>query len=137
MRKLVMALAFLGFCNTAIIAHEGKDHDAPTTIKAPKGGIVKALDQSRVEVLAKGKNIKIYLYDRDMKPAAINDFKIIAQAEHPRSKKVEDIKLDPKDSFFDGTYDAKGVHRYKLKLDVTHAKTGQTDSLTFNIEPRK
>lgn len=137
MRNLAKALAFLAFSSTALMAHEGKDHDAPTTIKAPKGGVVKSLDASRVEVVAKGKSIKIYLYDRDMKPAAPGEFNVVAQAELPRSKKVEEIKLEPKDSFFEGSYDAKGVHRYKLKLEVTHSKTSQTDKLTFNVEPRK
>lgn len=137
MRNLLLTLVFLVFSSSALMAHEGKDHDAPTTIKAPKGGVVKALDASRVEVVAKGKSIKIYLYDKDMKPAVPGEFSLVAQAELPRSKKVEEIKLEPKDSFFEGAYDAKGVHRYKLKLEITHSKTGQTDKLTFNVEPRK
>lgn len=137
MRKLAMGLFFMAFSSAALLAHEGHDHDAPTTIKAPKGGVVKSLDASRVELVTKGKNIKIYLYDREMKPAAPGEFSVIAQAELPRSKKVEEIKLEPKDAFFEGSYDAKRVHRYKLKLEVTHAKTGQTDKLTFNVEPRK
>ena len=137
MRNLVIALALLAFSSSALMAHEGHDHDAPTTIKAPKGGVVKSLDASRVEVVTKGKNIKIYLYDREMKPASPGEFRVVAQAELPRSKKVEEIKLEQKDSFFEGAYDAKGVHRYKLKLEVTHSKTAQTDKLTFNVEPRK
>ncbi len=137
MRNLVIALALLAFSSSALMAHEGHDHDAPTTIKAPKGGVVKSLDASRVEVVAKGKSIKIYLYDRDMKPATAGEFSVVAQAELPRSKKVEEIKLEPNDAFFEGAYDAKGVHRYKLKLEVTHSKTGETDKLTFNVEPRK
>ena len=137
MRNLAIVLAFWAFSSAALVAHEGHEHDAPTTIKAPKGGVVKSLDASRVEVVTKGKNIKIYLYDQDMKPATAGEFSIVAQAELPRSKKVEEIKLEPKDSFFEGNYDAKGVHRYKLKLEVTHSKTGQTDKLTFNVEPRK
>ena len=137
MRKLAMGLFFMAFSSAALLAHEGHDHDAPTTIKAPKGGVVKSLDASRVELVTKGKNIKIYLYDREMKPAAPEEFSVVAQAELPRSKKVEEIKLEPKDAFFEGTYDAKGAHRYKLKLEVTHSKTKQTDKLTFNVEPRK
>ena len=120
-----------------VTAHEGHDHDAPTTIKAPKGGIIKALDESRVEVVAKGKNIKIYLYDKTMKPAPASDFKIAAKAELPRTKKVDEIKLEPKDNFFEGNYDAKGAHRYTLKLDVNHSKINETVALNFTIEPRK
>jgi hypothetical protein len=127
----------VGFSASMCFAHEGHNHDAPTTIKAPKGGMIKALDESRVEVLSKGSNLKIYLYDKDMKPAASGDFKITAKAVIPRSKKTEDIKLEAKDVFYEGIYDAKGLHRYTLKLEVTHSKLGHTDDLTFNIEPRK
>lgn len=131
---LVFALCFVG---PYAMAHEGHDHDAPTTLKAPKGGVIKALDESRVEVVSAGKDVKIYLYDKEMKPAAPSGFKIEAKAELPRTKKEEVISLKAKDSFLEGSYDAKGSHRYTLKLAVTDSKTGRTDNLTFTIEPRK
>ena len=118
-------------------SHEGHDHDAPTTIKAPKGGIIKALDESRVEVVSKGKNIKIYLYDKAMKSAPSSEFKITAKAELPRTKKIDEIKLEARDNFFEGNYDAKGIHRYTLKLEVNHTKVNEPTNLSFTIEPRK
>ncbi len=138
MRRIIMALAVcFGFLSNVGHSHEGHNHDAPTTIKAPKGGMIKSLDESRIEVLSKGSNLKIYLYDKDMKPAVSADFKMTAKAVMPRTKKTEEIKLEAKDGFYEGVYDAKGVHRYTLKLEVTHLKVGHTDDLTFNIEPRK
>lgn len=138
MRGFILALAVcVGFLSTVSLAHEGHNHDAPATIKAPKGGMIKVLDESRIEVLSKGPSLKIYLYDKDMKPAISGDFKITAKAVTPRTKKTEDIKLEAKDGFYEGVYDAKGLHRYALKLEVTHSKFGHIDNLTFNIEPRK
>jgi hypothetical protein len=119
------------------MAHEGHDHDAPTTLRAPKGGVIKALDQSRVEVVSKGKDIKIFVYDQEMKPAPTADFQIVAKAALPRTKKEEDVRLVSKDNFFEGSFDAKGAHRYTLKLAVTALKMSRTDHLTFTIEPRK
>jgi hypothetical protein len=118
-------------------AHDGHDHDAPTALKAPKGGVIKALDEARVEVVYKGKNIKVHVYDKEGKPANADRFKIESTTLLPRAKKEEALTLRPKDTFFEAEYDAKGKHRYTLKLKVTDSKTGRTDPLTYTIEPRK
>ncbi len=138
MRQLTLFTAFaMALATPLVLAHEGHNHDAPTTLKAPKGGVIKAMDQSRVEVVSKGKDIKIFVYDKEMKPAPTTELQIVAKAELPRTKKEEEVKLDSKDHFFEGSFDAKGVHRYTLKLAVTDSKTSRTDHLSFTIEPRK
>ncbi len=136
MKNVTLTLLAL-LASLPAMAHQGHDHDAPTTLKAPKGGIIKALDESRVEVVSRGKDLKVYVYDAAMKPASAADFKIAASAELPRTKKEETVPLWARKNHFEGSYDAKGAHRYTLKLKVTHAKTGHTDPLTFTIEPRK
>lgn len=138
MRNLILvATLALSMSSPLVMAHEGHDHDAPTTLKAPKGGIIKALDESRVEVVSRGKDIKIYVYDKEMNPAPTSEFKIVAKAALPRTKKEDEIKLTSKENFFEGNYDAKGAHRYTLKLAVTDSKASHSDNLTFTIEPRK
>lgn len=138
MKKLIIMVSIAtGFWSLNSVAHEGHNHDAPTTLKAPKGGVIKALDESRIEVVSKGKDVKIYLYDKEMNPTKASDYEIIALAELPRSKKEESLPLAPKDTYFEGSYDAKGSHRYTLKLAVTDSKTNRTDNLTFTVEPRK
>ncbi len=137
MKLIVMALFATGIWSQSLRAHEGHDHDAPTTLKAPKGGVIKALDESRIEVVYKSQDLKIYLYDKEMNPSKASDFKIIAFVELPRSKKQESLSLETKNTYFEGIYDAKGAHRYTLKLAVTDSKTNRTDNLTFTIEPRK
>ncbi len=132
--KVVMLGMLVSFTS---FAHEGHDHDAPTALKAPKGGVIKALDEARVEVVYKGKNVKVYVYDQEGKPASASRFKIDAKAMMPRGKKEDVIALAAKENFFEAEYDAKGIHRYTLKLNVTDSKTGRTDPLTFTIEPRK
>lgn len=136
-RLLVMATILCGMSSVNSFAHEGHNHDAPTTLKAPKGGVIKALDESRLEVVYKGKSIKIYVYDKELKAASAKDYKIEASALMPRTKKVETIAMTAQDTFFEGHYDAKGVHRYTLKLKVTDIKAKQPYELTFTIEPRK
>lgn len=137
MRNLSLVIALVMILGSPLMAHEGHNHDAPTTLKAPKGGVIKSLDLARVEVVSRGKDLKIYVYDKEMKPAPTSEFQIVAKAELPRTKKVEEVMLASKDEFFEGSFDAKGAHRYTLKLAVTDSKTNRTDNLTFTIEPRK
>lgn len=127
------AIMVSGFC----FAHEGHDHDAPTVIEAPKGGVVKSLEKSHVEVVGRGKNVAIYLYDGEMKPVDPSGFKVVAKAELPRKKGADNVALSQKGNALEGTFDAKGAHRYTLKLTITDPKVGHEDKLNFTIEPKK
>lgn len=118
-------------------AHESQDHDAPKTLRPPKGGVIKTIEDTPVEVVAKGKDLKIYVYNKDLSPAPTSEFQIIATAELPREKKKDAIPLEAGDYFFSGTYDAKKSHRYNLNLAVTSKKTSKTNQLMFTVEPRK
>ncbi len=137
MKRIFSASLSVALLISIAQAHENHDHDAPTTLKAPKGGIIKALDEARIEVIYKGNNIQIFVYDTKMTPTLTSGFKILAKAELPRSGKIEIINLVAKDTRFEGSFDAKGSHRYTLNLAVTTVKTGRTDHLTFTIEPRR
>lgn len=136
MKKVFFAFV-VSLVSSSAFAHEGHNHDAPTLIQAPKGGIIKALDESRVEVVSKGKGIKIYVYDKNLKPMDVAGFQILASAELPRVKKTEEVKLEAKGTYLEGEFDAKNAHRYTLKLSATDPQTKRTEKLTFTIEPRK
>lgn len=119
-----------------VLAHEGHDHDAPKKILAPKGGVMKSLEETHVEVVSKGKNIQIFLYDYEMKAKPVTGFVVSAKAEMPRTKKQEEIVLTAKESSYEASYDAKGSHRYTLMLAIKDPKTGHDDKLNFTIEPK-
>lgn len=136
MRTILSALIFT-FTALPATAHNGHDHDSPMAIQAPKGGTIKSLEKTRVEVAYKGQDIKIYLYDTEMKPKTVTGFNLTAQAELPRTKKTDTIPLTAKETWFEGRYDAKGIHRYTLHLDIQDPSTGHHDKLTFTIEPRR
>lgn len=121
-------------------AHEGHDHDAPAVAQAVKGGIVKELEKTRIEVVNQGKALKIYLFDREAEastPLKVQGYKVSAKAEHPRTKKQEEVVLKPMDTFFEAQYDVKGLHRYTLLLTVVDPRTGHNDKVSFVIEPGK
>ncbi len=137
-RFMTMAFLLSGIVvGEAAYGHGGEDHDTPMTMNAPKGGVVKALEKTNVEVVAKGKVIFIYLYDKEMKPKSNSGFIVSAKAELPRSKKQDEIKLTSKETYYDATYDANGLHRYTLLVAIKDPATGHDDRLKFTIEPKK
>lgn len=118
-------------------AHEGHDHDAPKGLVAPKGGQIKAIELTLIEVVTSGKNLKIYLYDKELKPQNAALYNVKAEAEKPRVKKRESVTLSVKDGIVEATYDAKGVHRYTLHITLKDPKESHTDTIKFTIEPKK
>jgi hypothetical protein len=138
MKKMMAILAAAAMSiGVAAGAHEGHDHDMPSGKKALKGGILKSLEKTNVEVVSRQKNLKIYLYDQDMKPQAISGYQVTAKSENPRTKKLEDVLLTAGESFYEANYDAKGMHRYTLHVAIRDPKTGHDDKIKFTIEPRK
>ncbi|MES2965302.1 MAG: hypothetical protein V4760_15555 [Bdellovibrionota bacterium] len=132
MKAFILTAAILvtaGFAQ----AHEGHDHDAPSMVQAPKGGMIKSNETLHIEVVPKGKDLKIFVYSKDLKPAEVAKIAVTAQTELPRTKKVEPLALQPKGDHFEASFDAKGAHRYTLILTVGEHK----DRITFTIEPRK
>ncbi|MEN0059760.1 MAG: hypothetical protein AAGB31_13050 [Bdellovibrio sp.] len=130
---LILVLTALSF---QAPAHEGHDHDGKT-VQAPKGGVIKSLESHHIEVVTKGQEFRIYIYDANMKLQDPAPFKVSAQAELPRTKKKESLTLKTENSVLIGSHEAKGWHRYTLILSVTPPTEAHTDTLKFTIEPKK
>lgn len=132
----LLVLSALTF-SAVSFAHEDHDHDGPAAVQAPKGGVIKSLEDVHVEVIVKGKDVKIYLYDEALKSVDVANYKVTAMAELPRSKKAEPVTLKAQGKYFEATYDAKGSHRYTLVLTVADPKHKHDDKLNFTIEPKR
>lgn len=137
MKKSVLLLTSLILTNPPQSwSHGGHDHDAPVMVAAPKGGVIKSLEKTNVEVVSKGNTVSVYVYDKEMKPKNTTGFVVSAKAEMPRTKKLEDIPLVAKEKGFEGNFDAKGSHRYTFKLEIKDPATGHLDKMNFTIEPK-
>lgn len=134
MKNLIFALVVC--FSVSALAHEGH-HDAPGMVQAPKGGVIKSLEESHVEVVAKGSEVKVYLYSKDLKPADASRFKIKLFTELPRAKKKETIEFKSNGNVLEARFDAKGAHRYTLIIHISDSATGHDDVLKFTVEPRK
>lgn len=118
-------------------SHEGHDHDSPKSVRAPKAGILKSMENIYVEVVSKGKDIKVFIYDKELKPQEVKAYKVSALTEKPKQKKQEKLELTDKGTHFEATYDAQRAHRYTLLLTVKDPQQDHEDVLKFTIEPKK
>lgn len=130
----IFLVSFLFLSNA--FAHEG-DHPAPGSVQAPKGGLILSIEKSHIEVVARGKDLKVYTYDQALKPTQASAYNIRAKAEFPRGKGEFEVMLKPQGSHLEASFDAKGVHRYTLVLKVREPNGNHDDTLKFTIEPRK
>lgn len=138
MKKLMILSGIVAgmFLSLSTFAHEGHDHDAPSKVEAPKGGNIKSTEEFHVEVVAKGADIKVYLYELDLKPADASAYKVTLATELPRTKKSEPLTFKASGNMLEATFNAKSAHRYTL---IVTAQKGEahSDKLNFTIEPRK
>ncbi len=132
MNQVFSILVSLLFSLT-VLAHGGHDHDTPSMVQAPKGGIIKGNEKFHIEVVPKGNELKIYIYTLDLKPVDVSKVKLSLTTEMPRTKKTSSIPVAAKGDHFAATFDAKGVHRYTLIVLLGD----HDDRLTFTIEPKK
>lgn len=138
--KLLLTIALFGTLViefAPVMAHEGHVHDMPQSIQAPKGGTIKAVEAAYVEVVSRGSEIKIYIYDKNLKQQDLAPYKLSAQAEMPRTKKKSDIALKLNSNFAEAAFDAKGAHRYTLILKVQEPGEDHADTLKYTVEPKK
>ena len=134
--QIILTLAVILTGLTAA-AHEGHDHDATVSVQAPKGGIIRKLETHFIEVVAKNNDIKIYLYTADLKPVEPKGFKVFAKAQLPKKKTQESLSLKTESGTMQTTFDAKGAHRYTLLVSVTEPNDPHSNTVKFNIEPKK
>ncbi|MBX2995146.1 MAG: hypothetical protein KF681_09995 [Bdellovibrionaceae bacterium] len=120
-----------------VFAHEGHDHDAPAMVQAPRGGMIKSVEDAHIEVILKKNDLKIYVYDKDLKIKDPKTVNLKAQTQLPRAKAAQNLPLIAKEDRFEASFDAKGAHRYSLVLTYKHEGEDHADKLTFNLEPKK
>lgn len=132
MRKIAIGLLII-FLSSLSHSHEGHDH-GPGNVQAPKGGILRTLETVHLELLAKGKSIKIHVYDTNLAPAEASKYPVSATVELPR-KKSEPLALTAKGDHWEAEFDPKGAHRFTVVLAIKQG--GHDDKVKFTVEPKK
>lgn len=142
-RTLTIAIVSILIAATAL-AHDGHDHDGPSSFQPLKGGIVKSNESMNIEMVNKDTKLEIYVYDIEGKAKDTAAYTLSAGMKLPKSKKVEKLKLDNitdsatgKFSHYEVNSKPKGTHRYTLVLDVRDVKESHGDRIEFTIELKK
>lgn len=123
---IVLLFSLQGF------AHEG-DH-GPSTVAAPKGGVIRTLETVHLELVTQGKDIRIFLYDHDMKSADPKKYPITATVTLPR-KKPSPLSLEAKTDHWFVHFDPKNAHRFDIEISI--AQGGHMDKVKWTIEPTR
>lgn len=128
--------------STVTFAHEGHDHDAPSTFQPKKGGIVKSTESINVEAVTKDNSVELYFFDNEGNIKPKDSFEVSAESQLPKTKKkskvnLEEVKNAEQFSHYAITGGPKKVHRYSLILKIKDKHEDHSDRITFNIEPKK
>jgi flagellar hook assembly protein FlgD len=120
MKKILLSLILLVGVPVTVAAHDDHDHE-PAVEAAPHGGILRNAAPYKSELVLEKDNVKIYVYDKDVKPVAKEKLKdtIKGQLAFPKDKKKREVvfKLDG-DHYAAKIAGIEKVHRYDLHVTL-------------------
>lgn len=129
MKTLFMALV-ISMAASVSFAHEGHD-DAPGSIKALHGGVVKPGKEMNLEVVSAGGQLKLFPISHVGTDISLSDVKLTATAQPPKGK-AEPITLEEKDNSYYSKLDFKGS--YRLSLEIKADYKGKKDTFKVQVE---
>lgn len=131
--------AFLAYLITAMVvlvplSSYAEAADA-SQVKAPKGGEIKPIRDGYIEVVQGRGSIKIFLYDKNLKPEKqLKDFSIVAEVQRPYTKDLENLELRPTRGGFTASFDPSSDRKYNLDLGIANRRNGTADRTSFDLE---
>lgn len=142
--KLLLIGLFAALFATTTFAHEGHDHDGPSSFQPLKGGVVKSTEYINIEVVNKDTKLEIYAFDNEGKVKESASYNLKASMKLPKNKKIEKLTLEPVSdtktsifSHYEINSKPKNTHRYTLILEVKDANEHHSDKIEFTIELKK
>lgn len=124
------------FLSAMVVAFCCTNAQAETeTVKAPKGGEIKATNDGYIEVVNARNAIKIYLYDKNLKAAKeLKDISVIAEVQRATSKDHENLELKPSTGGFTAKFEPGETPKYYLDIGIANRKNGKADRVSFDME---
>ncbi len=121
--QLVALLLFVAVASAEAIA-----------VKAPKGGEIKPMVDGYMEVVSDRDLIRIYLYDKKLKPEKqLKDVSIVAELQRATAKDHENLELKPATGGFVAKFDARENSKFYLDIGIVNRKSGSADRLSFDV----
>ncbi len=130
MKRLLIA-TMLYFSFTPLIAGDGHNHEAAVEA-APHGGTLRNAGENKAEIVVNGDNLKLYFYDKELKPLKIEAKEIKGDVQFPKEKK-KPITFRKSGDFYETTVKGIGkVHRYDMHVNLEAA--GKKILVDFGID---
>lgn len=117
MKKLVMAVALGLSFPPSLLAHEDHNHEAAVEA-APHGGSLRNAGDYKAELVINGDKLKLYIYDKQLKPVKIDKAELKGDVQFPKEKS-KPIVFKKNGEFHETT--VKGiskVHRYDMHVNL-------------------
>lgn len=131
-RKLILISALM-LAATLSFAHDGHNHEAAVEA-APHGGILRDAPPYKSEVVLNGDNVKLYVYDKALKPMEIKLQELSGDVQFPRQK-TKPVTFKKSGEVFVATIPGIGkVHRYDMHVFLDEKKTIKADFGIDNIQ---
>lgn len=131
MKRFIVATCLLMLAPISLLAHEDHNHEAAVEA-APHGGILRNAGDYKAEIVISGDNLKLYVYDKQLKPFKLEKAELKGHVQFPKQKK-EAIRFKKSGDFYATT--VKGiskVHRYDMHIDLDIA--GKKTVADFGID---
>lgn len=131
MKKSFLLCASLALITPSLLAHEGHSHEAATETP-PHGGSLRDAGDLKAEVVINGDDLKLYVYDKQLKPVKIDKAELKGEVQFPKEK-AKPIVFKKKGDLYEAT--VKGiskVHRYDLHVNIE--ASGKKAKADFGID---
>lgn len=131
MKRLLLWATFMALSASPAQAHEGHAHESSHEVP-PHGGNLRAAGDLKGEIVISGDTLKLYLYDKVLKPLKIEKTELKGEVQFPKEKS-KPVSFKKKGEFYEATL--KGIsktHRYDLHINVEQA--GKKTVLDFGVD---
>ncbi len=129
MYKKLLAIALV-LVSVNLFAHEGHD-DAPGSLKANHGGVVKAGKDINLEYKVSGDVVELYPVSHEGQDLTAAEIKVTATGKLPKGKAAP-LKLEVKNGVYTAQLDFKGA--YRIEVLVTADNKGKISTFKFQAE---
>ena len=129
MKQLILIMT-MSFLSTIGFAHEGHD-DAPGSVKATHGGVVKQGKEINLEIVSAGGELKLFPVSHTGADIPLSDVKLTGTAQPPKGKAVP-LALEVKDKSYFSKLDFNGA--YRLSLEIKADVKGKKDTFKIQVE---
>lgn len=127
-KKIILSVVLLSSLH--ILAHEGHDN-APGTIKANHGGIVKPGKEINLEYVVENSEVKLFPLSHDGKDLTAGEVQLTVNTKLPKGK-LESLKVESKDGVFVAKVNFKTAYRIEMIVDAE--VQGKKTTFKFQVE---